>query len=130
MWDFACVELIYRNEIDKSAQLFYLLSSVWTRILSSRIFCGLDSEDLQTQDMEFPIKDVSIDNIKVCVWMFELCSHYTPFKSKKFKWEAFEFTVLRSEMFGLPTVQKSNGVCIHTYEAAKRSVLISLRLET
>jgi hypothetical protein len=106
MWDFACVELICPNEIDKSAQLFYLLSSVWTRILSSRIFCGLDSEDLQTQDMEFPIKDVSIDNIKVCVWMFELCSHYTPFKSKKFKWKAFEFTVLRPEMFGLQAVQK------------------------
>jgi hypothetical protein len=105
MWDFACVELICPNEIDKSAQLFYLLSSVWTRILSSRIFCGLDSEDLQTQDMEFPIKDVSIDNIKVCVWMFELCSHYTPFKSKKFKWKAFEFTVLRPEMFGLQAVQ-------------------------
>jgi hypothetical protein len=33
-------------------------------------------------------------------------------------------------MLGLQAVQKSNDVCVHMHEAAKRSVFISFRLET
>jgi hypothetical protein len=36
---------------------------------------------------------------------------------------------MKPEMLGLQAVQKSNGVCVRTNEAAKRSVFISLRLE-